>query len=285
MILIFVLGIILSLSFYATDLMQTARGLYETYNKVYLKEKHFLILDTLSKRVISLLKREDNTYDSLLDLWAKPYLFETEIGNVEITIIDEDRYLNPNFIGRIRGLDRVFERLFSILYIDPELLYRLLVWTGKEVGDFESEYPIKRKVLSSKWEIELFWENKGDLYGKKVGFEELPGLFDLITVYSDGKVNINTAPYYVILSLDERIDETLAKEIIKRREEEPFRDVRDLMNVEGMTLDIFYSIEPLIKVKSRYFRIEMSIETENVKTTLTIVYDREENKIVYRELL
>ncbi|WP_459775804.1 type II secretion system minor pseudopilin [Aquifex pyrophilus] len=274
----------LTLSYYSADLMQETLSLKKTYQKVYLKEKHALLLESILPKVIRLLKSEDPSYDALTDPWARPYAVDTPLGTVSVQITDEDRYINPNYLMRVRGLKEAFERLLRILEIDTMLLERILVWSGQEEGYIDTEYPLKKKPLDSIYEIELFWENKGDLYGKKRDMEEIPGLFELITVFSDGKVNINTAPIYVLMALDRDIDFNLAKRIADYRKERPFRRVEDLLLVDGMNLDIAYRINPMVKVKSRFFKIELSVDTEDVRTTLIAVYDRENNSVVYKEL-
>lgn len=284
MILVLVLGFFLTLTYYVTDTLQSINSVREIYEKVYLKEKHYIILDSLIPKVTSLLRREDKSYDALTDPWAKPYIFETHLGTVSVEIVDEDRFLNPNYITKIRGLQEVFEKLFRFLEVDLELLNRILVWTGQEQGFIDLEFPLKRKPMDSLNEIELFWDKKEDLYGKEKDSEKKPGLFELLTVFSDGKVNINTAPVYVIFSLDKDIDWDLAKRIADYRKNKPFRSIRDLLLVRGITLDITYRLESKVKVRSRFFRVRMSIKTDKVETTLSFIYDRDRDKILYKEL-
>jgi len=283
-ILVLVLGFFLTLTYYVTDTLQSINSVREIYEKVYLKEKHYIILDSLIPKVTSLLRREDKSYDALTDPWAKPYIFETHLGTVSVEIVDEDRFLNPNYITKIRGLQEVFEKLFRFLEVDLELLNRILVWTGQEQGFIDLEFPLKRKPMDSLNEIELFWDKKEDLYGKEKDSEKKPGLFELLTVFSDGKVNINTAPVYVIFSLDKDIDWDLAKRIADYRKNKPFRSIRDLLLVRGITLDITYRLESKVKVRSRFFRVRMSIKTDKAETTLSFIYDRDRDKILYKEL-
>ncbi|NPA32547.1 MAG: general secretion pathway protein GspK [Aquificae bacterium] len=284
MIILLVLGFFLTLSFYVGDALRSALFLRESFGRVYEKEKHYRALSSALPRVLELLRREDASYDALTDPWAKPYALETPVGEVSVVILDEDRFLNPNYITKIRSLRKSFEKLFRFLEIDLTLLELILVWTGQEEGSFTGRFPPKRAPLDSVYEIELFWDKKEDLYGKRSGQEEKPGLFELITVFSDGRVNVNTAPIYVLWALDEEIDWELARRIAKTRSEKPFLRVRDLLLVEGMTMDIAYRLESKAKTSSRFFRVEMSVKGERTSTRLVVVYDRSENKIVYREV-
>ncbi|NPB07660.1 MAG: general secretion pathway protein GspK [Aquificae bacterium] len=281
MILVVVLSLFLTLSYYVVQVLQTSSDLSRTFSSVYTKEKAYLMMDSALPRILKLLRREDATYDSLSDPWALPYRIETPVGEIEVLITDEDRYLNPNKLREVKGLEKAFLRLLRLLEIDPLLLEYVLIWTGQEEGSLPLELPIKRKPLDSLYEMELFWEKKEDLYGNPREGKE--GLFSFTTVFSDGRININTAPLYVLLSLDEEITPQLAKRIIQRREEEPFKRVKDLLLVEGVTLDILYRIEGMVKTKSRFFRISMSLKGEEA-LDLTVVYDREKDILLYKEL-
>ncbi|PKN66646.1 MAG: hypothetical protein CVU57_05175 [Deltaproteobacteria bacterium HGW-Deltaproteobacteria-15] len=88
------------------------------------------------------------------------------------------------------------------------------------------------------------------------GFEGAPQIADFLTIYSDGKVNINTAPLEVLMSLHESIDTPTAQMIIRYRQDIPFKTTEDLKNVPGMDDSLFAAILPWISVKSRIYSIE-----------------------------
>ncbi len=284
MIIVLVLAIVLTLSYQTVSLLQSVSNADLLFRRIYTKKKQYLVLKSLTLRVIELLKKEEKSYDALTDLWARNYEFETPLGTVRAQIVDEDRFLNPNYLKKLKGLEGVFDRLFFYLEIDPEIKRRILIWTGQEEGYLDTKYPVKRAPMDSIYELELFWESKEDLYGKKGGEIQKPGLYELLTTFSDGRININTAPLFILASLDPQIDWELAKKIDERRREKPFRQVKDILLVEGVSLDAEYRIEKFTKVNSRYFRIILTLEGEGEETTYTVVYDREKNKIVYREL-
>ena len=96
---------------------------------------------------------------------------------------------------------------------------------------------------------------------------------ELLTVHSGGRININTAPYWVIRALSPYIDDTLAREIIAYRKEHPFRSVQDLLNVEGIDMDLLYRIEDLLTTRSRFFKITLKLEGGNTALTVEAVYD------------
>jgi general secretion pathway protein K len=161
----------------------------------------------------------------------------------------------------------------------------LLVWEGVKPleGEWKLPYPIKGKPLDSIYELQWFWDNSKDLYGKKVGNEEYPGLLELVTVHSTGKININTAPYWVLRALSPYIDDVLARQIMEKREEQPFKDVMELLTVDGIDMDLLYKIQDLLTTKSRFFKITLTLEGDNSQT-LTVIYDREKNQIVEKSV-
>jgi general secretion pathway protein K len=234
--------------------------------------------------VLDLLKRDDPSVDSLQDSWAKELTFRTERGELRITIYDEERFLNLNSVDE-GPYGKFFERLLRLLAIDPSYKENLLVWTGKSKGTIETEYPIKRAPLDAKEELYYMGFDKQDLLGKELGGKFYPGLLGLTTVDSKGKVNINTASLYVLMALDQRIDETLASKIMERRNREPFKRSEDLLMVDGMTLDILYNIRDLIDVKSSTFHIKMELRSGERSAVFEVVYDRQADKILYKKLL
>ena len=275
MIVVLVLGLILTLTYWAVGAFESSASAYSAVQKVYRKEQGLVFLNSALYKLAELLDKDNNDYDALNEFWARPYSFETPIGTIEAKIVDLDRYIDVNLVGRNRKITRVFENLLSLLQIDPQLLELLLEWKGDRPEEFwPAKYPPKGKPLDSVHEIALFWDKKGDLYGRE---EEsgisYPGLLELLTVHSGGRININTAPYWVIRALSPYIDDTLAREIIAYRKEHPFRSVQDLLNVEGIDMDLLYRIEDLLTTRSRFFKITLKLEGGNTALTVEAVYD------------
>lgn len=155
---------------------------------------------------------------------------------------------------------------------------------SKKDGSFESPYPIKRAPLSSKEELLYVGLRQEDLQGKTIGKDFYPGLWSLTTTFSSGKVNINTAPFYVLLSLDRHMDEALANRIMERRSKEPFKKPEDLVLVEGFTFDMLYRMKNYIDTKSRFFHIVMDLKSGGYSFSFSAIYDRQEGKIVYKKI-
>jgi general secretion pathway protein K len=125
--------------------------------------------------------------------------------------------------------------------------------------------------------------NKGDPAGKGTG----KGLQDALTIYSDGKININTAPRAVLQGLDNEIDGALADAIIEYRKNDDFVTINDLRNVPGMHDQLLGRIRSLISVKSAAFSIEAEGKANGAVARITAVLQRkgEETTLLYWKVL
>lgn len=273
----------LALSGYVVQALKSSYGAQTIVSKVYAKQQAYHVLVSALPYILTSLRREDTSYDALSDPWAFPFTVETERGKLEVVIYDEDRFINVNFLDN-PTLRRIFERLLTLLNISPVYSERVLMWIGKSRGTFESEYPLKRAPMDTPHELSFLGFSYEDLYGRTEGDVTYPGLLSLVTTFSYGKINVNTAPKYILMALDRDIDSALADKIIEFRERNPFRNTQDLVSVEGFTLDTLYRIQNVIDVKSKVFRIVATLELGEVETTLEVVYDREQNRILYKRI-
>ncbi len=97
-----------------------------------------------------------------------------------------------------------------------------------------------------------------------------------ITLYGD-KVNINTAPFLVLLSLDNRITKDEVINIIKAR---PISNVLNLQNY--LPSDIFWKIYPYIKIKPSYFLLKINIyDLENTYNLTGKIYFQKSTPLFY----
>ncbi len=284
MIVLLVLLLFISSVYYVLDTYSSVRQADLTVEQFYFKEQAYQIFMSALPVVIDSLKRDDPSVDSLQDRWAYPISFKTQKGELSINIYDEERFLNLNYVDS-GAYGKFFERLLRLLNIDPSYKDNLLAWEGKSNAHIDTDYPIKRGPLDSKEEIRWAGFKSEDLLGKTIGNEFYPGLLSLTTVYSSGKININTANSYILMALDPRIDQALASKIIERRNREPFKKVEDLLLVDGFTFDILYAIKNLLDVKSTYFHIVMDLRSGGYTSTFEVIYDRQGDRIVYKKIL
>ena len=96
------------------------------------------------------------------------------------------------------------------------------------------------------------------------GIQAIAGMRDQLTVYGDGKVNINYAPSLVLQALSPEIDENLAQAIIDQRTQAPFLQVAQLLMMPNFPTSAFNAIKNYTTTSpgDRYYSI-MSTGTVN----------------------
>lgn len=82
-------------------------------------------------------------------------------------------------------------------------------------------------------------------------------LRDYVTVYGDGKVNINSACQQVIESLSGNMDAALAQIVVERRKLKPFDSIMELRDIPGMNDSIFNAIKKtsVVMPSERYYHV------------------------------
>ena len=112
-------------------------------------------------------------------------------------------------------------------------------------------------------------------------------LLDFLTVYSDGKVNINTASSEVLQSLSDKIDPGIADAIIEYRLDEDFVSVDDLIKVPGIEEELINEIREWVTVKSYAFSIEISGNCQDAVARIKAVAIRDADKstLIYWQVM
>ena len=97
------------------------------------------------------------------------------------------------------------------------------------------------------------------------------------------KININTASTAILKSLDEEIDDTVAKSISEYRDEEVFTKIEDLQKVSGIEETLFNRIKDRIGVKSTAFTIDMTVTYGDIVAKINALIKRDEkgSQLVY----
>ncbi|MDO5297022.1 MAG: type II secretion system protein GspK [bacterium] len=100
-----------------------------------------------------------------------------------------------------------------------------------------------------------------------------------MSVYSCGKVNINTAPVEVLRSLDEKMTETVVNEIDSMRRSSAFKDINDLRNVTGFDEDLRHRVSNYLCVKSQTFEVRAVVRSVPGTVKLTAIVERSGNQV------
>jgi general secretion pathway protein K len=104
-------------------------------------------------------------------------------------------------------------------------------------------------------------------------------LLPYVTVYGIGivsgnMININTAPVFVLMALDDALTQELAERIIAFRSLEPFRKVSDIVKVAGFEGPLGQSLIGRIAVKAVNFRITSIAEENRIKRMIECVIEK-----------
>ena len=231
---------------------------------------------------LALLRSDTNGYDGPGDVWygaLPPIPFDR--GVISVRIEDEKARFNVKKLVVAQGDEWVIqqrrmtmiERLFEKLELDSSLVDAMIDWQdsddvtgpdGAETSFYANltvPYEPRNEPVVTAGELLLvkgldrtlfFLPPSSRGFG---GVEEIGSLDNYLTVYGDGKININTAELPVLLSLSMDMDEYIARDIIEYRESHPIRAKEDLKNVESVSDVLYDEIESLIDIKSDIFRI------------------------------
>ncbi|MCA9795977.1 MAG: general secretion pathway protein GspK [Candidatus Eremiobacteraeota bacterium] len=166
---------------------------------------------------------------------------------------------------------------------------------GTERGELDG-FQIKNAPIDSLYELRYIagWGNPslprprplasagtGEVEGVDVPTEE--GLqtgnsnwSDWLTPYSEGKVNINTAPEEILLALDGDMTDALVSEIITKRQEKALASEQDLQEITGINPDLAFRLNRLVTYKSRHFRIRIVVDDQPGRIRLEAVVRRDQ---------
>jgi len=296
MILIIVLIIISTLGVLILNLSEE-RFVLENYIESQINTEEIIFASKSAEKALKkLLDKDDKSVDYIGELWSQTIPVSLNDINIQIEIIDQERFLNPNFLVNGTTINEkhklVFERLFDILNINYAILYNIIEWIDKDDlpnnGGKEDYnlYMAKNDKLDTLEELKLIEGINDNIYNGTVeGGYFKPGFRSLFSPYSNGKVNINTASKWILMALDNDIDEALANEIIIYRQRKPFKNIKDLVLVDGFNSDILYRIENMIDVKSENFLAKIDITKGKRKYKMIILLNRQnKTKIVWRKL-
>jgi len=135
----------------------------------------------------------------------------------------------------------------------------------------------KNRPLDSVRELLLVRGVTSEIFDSPTGASDVdhvvPGLGQLVTVYGDGKIDINRAPRLVVESLSELIDPGLAQSIVDHR---PYASVAELAGVPGMSMQVMNATGGLITVNpaAAFCRIESIGRVDAFERRIAVVATR-----------
>ena len=229
-------------------------------------------------------KQTGQAFDAPTDLWAFPITnYALGDGLLNAQIEDELGKLNLNDLGIVgeptakAATMKKFKRLFELVQVNPDLVDAIVDWVddnevqepaGAESLYYQAQRPSYKAAnskLQTLLELRLI---------KGITPEIIEKLSKVVTVFpiDGGKlVNINTAGPLVLQSLDQRITQSMAADIIQAR---PFKTKVDLDRVSSFQ-EIGMQIRSQYDVKSDFFSARMTVSVNEVTRNATVVLQRD----------
>lgn len=262
---------------------------------------------TVSDTAVTYTITDENSKFDLLHLLQKEFQQEEKKKDEEVDDDDEEEESesqgdeetpNPKIITPAEQ----FDRLVGLLQADQNLVKiqaktlreAVLSWMKEKRGQDNLPGPFQNKVpmLSVKELLLVRGVSPAMLYGLDGELsEKFPGLTKCVTVWSDGKINVNTANVKVLQSLCDKIDDDLSKRLATFREKgndkggkafASLKEFQDFLVAAGSEENSVYpQIKDLITVRSHFFTIEATAKTGRVTKKLTVVVYRN-GKRVYK---
>ncbi len=258
--------------------------------------------------VIAVLQADEDKFTGLTETWAT--LKETmDLNGVPVvfSVSDESAKINPNALaeGEASLRDRTADMMKKVVQaknLNERLVDYLWDWvdtdsdsrtSGAEGTYYKTlpiSYPVKNRALDTLSELHLV-QGFTDKALKELGFRDRLGTPDLnqsdwLTVFSDNKINLNTADPLIIRNLIPGVPDVFVNELVARRKVEPFESLDDIKTLTGMNDELFNQMSPMVDVDSQYFSIHSEAVVGRIRKRLTVVLKKGEKqvRIVYWRL-
>lgn len=264
------------------------------------------IIDENSKINLSVLSTEfaDPRYYSMAKLFFVNMGLPMDLADTIKDWVDVDDVPSPHgaessdyymtllkpYKAKNNEMDSIQEMLL-IKDITPEIFYGL--WTPTKidtnlVDDNKDNTQLDLSFLSKLGtDNQLLDQMMGNLkdIGHTIGKEKSRRLSDYFRVNGDrsdyanewNRININTASYRILSAITDTINDNAVTEIIRRRQEKPFRSVDEIKDL--VADDITRS--QYLTVRSYIFRFEITGTYNNTKDKIVAVYNRETKRFYY----
>ncbi len=230
-------------------------------------------------------------YDSPADQrWYKPFILpmgnDLGIWVAQIVPLDDKIPLRNLFLPDGNTLRREISEMWEELWRkignvnNANIVLDFLDRNDKpRVGSAEREEFINRQPYDPS---ELMMLSRDIPQELLFGSEGKRGFLDYCTIYSDGKININVAPVYVLELMPGLDTGGIAERIERTRAETPIKNMRELQKLPGFSAKTSNKLTNLIGFKSRYFllKIECLDDTGNGGKSFNIIFDRDSKQII-----
>ena len=147
----------------------------------------------------------------------------------------------------------------------------------EEDDDTEEEAEMRKVFLATEELLSLESVTAELFYGQPAGEGEedrgKPGLKDYLTVWSSGRVNVNTAPVEVLLCLSSQMD-MRASQVVDRQEDQPFESDKDAKAFLSVPIKGDPKLAEEVGTSSRYFSVTVEATRGNITKRVRAVLKR-----------
>lgn len=204
--------------------------------------------------------------------------FEDFNGTITVRIEDENAKFNIKTLVNPKLEEEPdtregFQRLLRALSLDEKIANRVVDYIDRDsIAELpDSEVGAKNSNFDSVDELLLI---------NGVSRKDYDTLLPYITVYGDGRININNAKKPVLMCLPGVINDSLAQNIIDYRKRTPFDEAGNIVNVpEFGTLG--FSLMTRITDRANGFYIKSAASSGGVKRIIETVIDMDHGSIQY----
>jgi len=225
--------------------------------------------------------------DTLTEEWAQstiPLPIDNEYAWIEIK--DESGKINLNSLTTSRGFPndrwiKIFTRLLRRLELNEGIADSLVDWMDKDsepradgaedgyYSSLKTPYRAKNAKLDS---VDELLRVKG--FTPKI----MDKLREYISIWGEGKINVNTASGMVLWSLDDDMTGEMVKGILRVRLDTPFGKREDIKRIPGLG-EIYPKIALSIDVKSDIFSVKSSASFNETTKTIIAIYQRNRSSV------
>lgn len=273
-VLVIVLLILAVTTAVVIDFASTVYGYVSTANNFTESERLSLLLRSayiFSAEKVRDLSSQFNFNDQQV-LTLEEKIEDTTVG---LILEDNNSKFNLNSLVFKNGFVNetqynIFKRLLRELKINEEYADRLVdfIDPDKIPRVPGGEYNAKNHFLFSLSELSYIFPD-----------DVVKTVMPYLTVFGDGKININTADRPLLKTLHPGMTGALAQRIKEIREDKPFERMGDVIKVPGMEM-IGIDISDIIKVKSNSFSVAIKAERNDLVETAEAGFDLSDGRLV-----
>lgn len=321
MVILMVLGMLILLIIFTTQLSDAGVSMQTLQDRVRVKEQNYQVARSAVELAMDLLRVDDTKFDSARDVWnlgtqrltweGRDLFLEIrdEESRFPLSQLPLDAKAPPDLLLYQQALERLLSRAGLG---GPQAVGVLLDWMdsddqvrnpGAEQGSYSNLF-VKNGPLDDLGELSRLqgWSPPAlppppslDAAGGRL--EEYAPLLnenngtkadashwgDWLSAHALGKINVNTAPAEVLRCLDQAMSDTVVSEILALRSRNVLKTEEDLKKIPGIDQDLAFRLNKLVGFSSQVFRVRVVVTSESTPLDMEVMLERKsQREIVVR---